>query len=89
MAAPLDTPVYLEARESLRIADGAGFEVKCLRGNLWITQHGDLEDSMIGRGESFVRLSPHWATRPWSSCSRAPSLCGSRSGTRPECHGAR
>ena len=37
MAAPLNTPVYLKERESLRIADGAGFEVKCLRGNLWIT----------------------------------------------------
>jgi len=31
MAAPLDTPIYLKERESLRIADGAGFEVKCLR----------------------------------------------------------
>jgi hypothetical protein len=58
MAAPLDTPVYLKARESLRIADGAGFEVKCLRGDLWITQHGDLEDRMIGRGESFVLDRP-------------------------------
>ena len=27
MKAPLDTPVYLKAGESLRIADGAGFEV--------------------------------------------------------------
>jgi Protein of unknown function (DUF2917) len=43
---------------SLRIADGAGFEVKCLRGNLWITQHGDLEDRIIGRGESFVLDRP-------------------------------
>jgi hypothetical protein len=58
MAAPLDTPVYLKERESLRFADGAGFEVKCLRGNLWITQHGDLEDRIIGRGESFVLDRP-------------------------------
>jgi hypothetical protein len=58
MAAPLDTPIYLKERESLRIADGAGFEVKCLRGNLWITQHGDLEDRIIGRGESFVLDRP-------------------------------
>ena len=34
MAAPLDTPVYLKERESLRIADGAGRLVKCLRGTL-------------------------------------------------------
>jgi hypothetical protein len=53
MAASLDTPVYLKAQESLRVADGAGYEVKCLRGNLWITQHGDLEDRIVGRGESF------------------------------------
>ena len=52
MAAPLDTSIYLKERESLRIADGAGFEVKCFRGSLWITQHGDLGDRIIGRGES-------------------------------------
>ena len=73
MAAPLDTPIYLKERELLRIADGAGFEVKCLRGNLWITQHGDLEDRIIGRGNlscstgPVCRLSPHWATRRCSS----------------------
>jgi len=58
MAAPLDTPVYLKAGESLPIADGAGLEVKCVRGYLWITQHGDLEDRIIGRGESFVLDRP-------------------------------
>jgi hypothetical protein len=58
MAAPLDVPIYLKAGESTRIADGVGFEVKCLRGNLWITQHGDLEDRIIGRGESFVLARP-------------------------------
>jgi Protein of unknown function (DUF2917) len=58
MAAPLDTPVHLKVGESLRIADGAEFEVKCLRGNLWITQYGDLEDRIIGRGESFVLDRP-------------------------------
>jgi hypothetical protein len=58
MAVPLDTPVYLKATESFPIADGAGLEVKCLRGNLWITQHGDLEDRIIGRGETFVLDRP-------------------------------
>jgi hypothetical protein len=58
MAAPLDTPVYLKARELLRIADGAGLEVKCLRGNLWITQDGDREDRIVGSGESFVLDRP-------------------------------
>jgi hypothetical protein len=58
MAAPLDTPVYLKAGESLRIADGARLEVKCVRGYLWITQHGDLEDRVVGSGESFVLDRP-------------------------------
>jgi len=58
MAAPLDTPVHLKAGGSRRIVDGAGLEVKCLRGNLWITQDGDLEDRIIGRGESFVLDRP-------------------------------
>lgn len=58
MAAPLDTPVYLKERESLRIADGAGRAVKCLRGTLWITQEGDREDRVICSGESFVLDRP-------------------------------
>jgi hypothetical protein len=58
MAVPLGTPIYLKAARSFRIADGTGLEVKCLRGNLWITQHGDLEDRIIGRGESFVLDRP-------------------------------
>ncbi len=58
MKAPLDIPICLKSGESTRIADGVGFEVKCLHGNLWITQHGDLEDRIIGRGESFVLARP-------------------------------
>ena len=58
MARPLDTPVYLKAREILPIEDGAGIEVKCLRGNLWITQPGDPEDHVIGGGESLVLDRP-------------------------------
>lgn len=54
MTAPLNTPVHLKARQSLRIVDGAGLEVKCLRGDLWITQEGDREDKVIGSGGSFV-----------------------------------
>ena len=38
MTTPLDMPVHLQARELLPIEDGAGLEVKCLRGNLWITR---------------------------------------------------
>lgn len=37
---------------------GRGLEVKCVRGSLWITQHGDLEDRVIGNGQSFVLSRP-------------------------------
>ena len=58
MAATLDMPIYLKARELLPIEDGAGLEVKSLAGDLWITQAGDSEDTVIGKGESFVLDRP-------------------------------
>lgn len=58
MAVPFDAPIYLKAGETLPIAEGTGFEVKCIRGHLWITQHGDLEDRVIGSGQSFVLNRP-------------------------------
>jgi Protein of unknown function (DUF2917) len=58
MIRPLDTPIYLKAREILPIEDGAGLEVKCLRGTLWITQSGDCEDRILDGGESFVLDRP-------------------------------
>lgn len=54
MAAPLDMPVYLKARELLPIENGAGLEVKCLNGDLWITQDCDSEDNILRAGQSFV-----------------------------------
>jgi len=54
MAAPLDTPVHLKTRELLPIEDGAGLEIKALQGDLWITQTGDAEDTILHRCESFV-----------------------------------
>lgn len=54
MAVAIDTPIYLKAREMLPIEDGAGLELKCLRGILWITQDGDREDRIIDSGKSFV-----------------------------------
>jgi hypothetical protein len=58
MAAPFDAPIYLKAGETLPIAEGAGLEVRCVRGHLWITQHGDLEDRVIGTRQSFVLNRP-------------------------------
>ena len=58
MTGQYHTPVHLKARESLRIADGAGLEVKCLLGHLWITQEGDREDRVVDSGGSFVLDRP-------------------------------
>ncbi len=54
MKSPLNTPLHLKEREVLPIENGAGLEVKCLQGSLWITQYGDHQDRVINRGESFV-----------------------------------
>ena len=58
MPAPLDTPVYLKEHESLRLPDSAGLEVRCLLGNLWITEEGDGVDRIIADGESCVLDRP-------------------------------
>jgi Protein of unknown function (DUF2917) len=58
MATPLDTPIHLKERESLRLQDGTGIEVRCLLGNLWITEEGEREDAIIGYGQSFVLDRP-------------------------------
>ena len=54
MAGPLDTPIYLKARELLPIRNGMGVEVKSMRGDLWITQDADPEDRIVEAGQSFV-----------------------------------
>jgi Protein of unknown function (DUF2917) len=58
MATPQDTPVYLKERESLRLRDGVGVEVRCLPGNLWVTEEGEREDRILNRGQSFVLDRP-------------------------------
>jgi len=58
MRAPLDTPIYLNDRESLRLPDDAGLEVRCVLGYLWITEESDDEDRIIADGESFVLDRP-------------------------------
>ena len=54
MVRPLDTPVHLDPREVLELQDGKGLEVRCLGGNVWVTQAGDPEDVVLHGGESFV-----------------------------------
>ena len=50
MATPLNTPIHLKERESLRVHDGAGLEVRCLLGNLWITEEGERDNTIIITG---------------------------------------
>ena len=46
--------VELRPNQFLRIDDAAGTRVLCLRGELWITQDGDLEDHFIHAGDALV-----------------------------------
>lgn len=46
--------IELARRQDLQVVDGAGFTVTCHRGSLWITQHHDTRDIILGPGESFV-----------------------------------
>ena len=94
MATPLDTPVHLKERESLRPQNGTGLEVRCLLGNLWITEEGEREDRILSRGSrscstgQVCRSSPRSAVPACSSCSREPSLRQIRCGMRHERRGA-
>lgn len=46
--------IQLARRQELQLVDAAGNTVTCLRGGLWITQHHDTRDIVLGPGESFV-----------------------------------
>jgi hypothetical protein len=54
MTVPLDVPVHLDTKASLPVRDGRGLEIRCIRGNLWITQAGDGRDVILYAGESFT-----------------------------------
>ena len=46
--------IQLAQRQELQLVDAAGDAVTCLRGGLWITQHHDTRDIVLGPGERFV-----------------------------------
>ena len=58
MALQLNCLVFLARGEVLPIPSALGLEVKCVRGDLWITQHADCDDNIIGAGQSFVLDRP-------------------------------
>jgi DUF2917 family protein len=55
---PPEMPLHLATREILNIHNGAGLEVRCLRGVLWITQADDSDDIVIHDGQSFTLDRP-------------------------------
>lgn len=49
-----DALITLQPGESLRIHRGVGSTVAVFRGQLWLTQDGDLRDLFLGNGDSFT-----------------------------------
>jgi Protein of unknown function (DUF2917) len=49
-----DSHVELRDNQTLRLDDAVGVAVACVRGALWITQHGDLRDVVLAPGQCFT-----------------------------------
>ena len=49
-----DGVLELAPGQSLIVSNGPGITVKCMRGRLWLTQHNDRRDVVLGRGETFT-----------------------------------
>lgn len=50
--------MLLSRREGVQLIDGIGTIITCSSGGIWITQHRDNRDIVIGPGESFVLDRP-------------------------------
>lgn len=50
--------MQLQPRESILLEHGAGTEIVCRQGRLWLTQYGDARDIVLKPGESFVVSLP-------------------------------
>ena len=46
-------PIGMPRGSSLRIEGGAGVLVHVLKGEIWLTQEGGVEDHVLGAGQSF------------------------------------
>jgi hypothetical protein len=51
---PAGDTIVLEDGQYANVRGGAGWTVKALAGNVWITQDGDIRDVVLSAGESFV-----------------------------------
>jgi DUF2917 family protein len=46
--------VQLDRRQLVELIDAAGVSVTCMSGSLWITEHKEFADIVLGPGQSFV-----------------------------------
>lgn len=44
----------LKSRQMLKVRRGSGHTIVCHNGSVWLTQHGDGRDIVLGAGESFA-----------------------------------
>ena len=51
---PIFLPTLIEPGQSKRIVDGKGTVVRCIKGNIWITQAGDVRDIVLVPGQRFA-----------------------------------
>lgn len=49
-----DSCFDLRKHQIMRLDRASGVALVCLRGGLWLTQHGDLRDVMLAAGERFT-----------------------------------
>ncbi len=48
----------LKARQIVRVADLHGARIACRQGTVWITQDGDVADTVLERGQWFETAKP-------------------------------
>lgn len=46
--------ICLKPKQLLRVRSGVGHAIVCHSGSLWVTQHRDQRDVVLGAGESFA-----------------------------------
>jgi hypothetical protein len=67
-----DSCFDLREHQIMRLDDATGTEIVCLRGEIWLTQDGDLRDVVLSAGDRFTLDSNGVAL---VSALRASSVC--------------
>jgi hypothetical protein len=50
--------ITLAPASVLAVQDGAGTRIRCLSGVLWVTQEGELKDSIVRAGDTLILHKP-------------------------------